>query len=207
MNSLMLVHTIFFIDFATGRACREIGFIRKPPQTSTKIDLAEEPSPGKGPVTVHSGKRHSQGMGNLLPSHADEIAKLHQLSFPRLSFLEAFKRIINSQHLVIILFPHERVNVIYLHSLQPTTPSSCLLPAGVVNQDSPHRFRGSKEKMTLVFKLPFGNSHPNFVYEFSSLKRVATPLFAHAVLRHCPQLLVHRRHQLAILTTTPSLQL
>lgn len=157
-----------------------------------------EPGAGVGPLAVGGSRRYAEHLSNLGKPQAREISELNHFGRLGLDLFEPMQRFIKSNNVL------GRRRSLHLQGVKrlPFNVATALvgLPAaGMVDENSPHRLRGGREKVGAV--LPTGINFANqaeicLMHQGCRLERMTGRFDRHAMTRQPAQLVINQRQQL-----------
>jgi hypothetical protein len=115
---------------------------------------------------------NAEDLARFSESHSHEILQLHHLGLPWMRGGQSIEDLVYGQKLVIRRWARQ-LNLIEVHPLLPAAMPYGTLTAGSVNEDVPHRLRGSGKEVRAA--IPFldltaGEPKPGFMHQSRGLK-------------------------------------
>ena len=163
-----------------------------------RLDFLIEPGPGERPMTFGRRDRVAENLRGLFEGQANEETQLDQFGFLLVERGQLFQSVVHGQKLVV----RDALRDLDVHHVQAfliaaVTPRE--LAAGVVYEDTTHRFRGGGEEMVptpiLAVRLT-DQLQPRLMHQGGGLERVAGGFVGHLVRRQSAQFLINQRQQL-----------
>jgi hypothetical protein len=162
------------------------------------LHLTEQPRARVSPVALGGWLGKAEDFSGFVGRQPCEIFQLHQFRLLRVVGGELFQRVVNGEQFIFIAGRGDR-QILQRHVLLATAMSHGPPPPRVVDEDAPHRFRGSREKMRAVG--PRGTviadeSEIRLMHQRGGLQSVARKLIRHLCSRELAQFLINDRKQL-----------
>jgi len=161
------------------------------------FDHGEKPSLGEVPGALDRSLGNVQHAGNFGVAQADKEPELDHFGLHRVQGGQLIQRLVHlEQALPIIRQRH--LDVLQLHSLLTTPMTDLTLAARDVDENSPHRFSGSREEMSAVLPQRLcrpDQAEPGFVNESGGLKRLPRRFVRHFLSGQATEFFVNERQQ------------
>src|SRR6185369_10727059 len=111
------------------------------------------PGAGISPMAVGCGDGNAERIRCFWNGHADEITQLHQVRFLFVLRGKFLERLMDGEHLVLVLSRHAR-DVRQFGPMMPSAMPPRAFAARIIDQNSAHGFSSSGEEMRSVIPFP-----------------------------------------------------